>query len=182
MDFKDYRKQKEQTELEVPKAKVNRFHGKQFHDYIEEQIRQAQERGEFDNLPGFGKPLNLENNPYEGDKALGYSMLKSNGLAPREIELFKDIRTEYERVEAKLERLRRRGQELCRRRVAPFPSEKRAFNNAVEKAAEGYEQALRELNRKILTLNLVVPLPMHMSMYDVEQLVQRFRDSCPPLD
>ena len=182
MDFKDYRKQKEQTELEVPKPKTGRFHGKQYHDYIEEQIHQAQERGEFDNLPGFGKPLKLENNPYEGDKAMGYSMLKSNGLAPREVELFKEIRTEYERAEAKLAKLCRRGQELRHRRVAPFPSEKRVFNNAVEKAAGEYERALRELNRKILTLNLVVPLPMHMSMYDVEQLVKQFRQSCPLFD
>ena len=182
MDFKDYRKQKEQTELEVPKPKTGRFHGKQYHDYIEEQIHQAQERGEFDNLPGFGKPLKLEHNPYEGDKALGYSMLKSNDLAPREIELSKEIRTEYERVEAKLVKLCRRGQELRRRRVAPFPSERRAFNNAVEKAAEEYELVLRDLNHRILTLNLIVPLPMHMPMYGVEQLVSRFRESCPLFD
>ncbi|HET9918337.1 MAG TPA: DUF1992 domain-containing protein [Ktedonobacteraceae bacterium] len=181
MDFKDYRKQKEQAELEAPKPRVGRFHGKQYQDYIEEQIHQAQERGEFDNLPGFGKPLKLDGNPYEGDKALGYSMLKSNGMAPGEIELAKEIRSEYERVEAKLERLRKRGQELHQRRVAPFASEKRAFNTAVENAARQYEHALHELNRKILTFNLVAPLPMHLTMYDVSLLVQRFRNSCPPL-
>ena len=181
MDFKDYRKQKDQTELEVPKPKVGRFHGKQYHDYIEEQIHQAQERGEFDNLSGFGKPLKLDSNPYEGEKALGYSMLKSNGMAPGDIELAKEIRSEYERAETKLERLRKRGQELRQRRVAPFASEKRAFNTALENATREYERTLHELNRKILTLNLVAPLPMHLNMYNVPLLVQRFRDSCPPL-
>jgi len=31
----------------------------------EEQIRRAIEEGKFDNLPGKGKPLNLEQNPFE---------------------------------------------------------------------------------------------------------------------
>ena len=180
MDFKDYRKQKEQTELEVPKPSTGRFHGKFYSDYIEEQIRQAQERGEFDNLSGFGKPLRLEGNAYEGDKAMGYHLLKNNGMAPEEIELLKEIRTEYERMEAKLARLCQQGQQLRERRVAPFPSEKRAFNRSVEKAADEYERLLRALNKKILTLNLIVPLPMHQNLYKVEQLVQRFRQSCPP--
>jgi DnaJ homolog subfamily C member 28 len=179
MDFKDYRKQKEQTELETPKPNPGRFRGKFYYDYIEEQIRQAQERGEFDNLPGFGKPLRLEGNPYEGDKAMGYHLLKNNGLAPSEIELLKEIRTEYERIEAKLARLCQQGQRLRQRRVSPFPSEKRAFNRSVEKAAGEYERVLGALNKKILTLNLIVPLSMHQNMYDVEQMVQRFRESCP---
>ena len=179
MDFKDYRKQKEQTELETPRPGTGRFRGKFYYDYIEEQIRQAQERGEFDNLPGFGKPLRLEGNPYEGDKAMGYHLLKNNGLAPNEIELLKEIRTEYGRMEAKLNRLCQQGQHLRQRRVAPFPSEKRAFNRSVEKAAGEYERTLRALNKKILTLNLIVPPVMHQNMYNVEQMVQRFRDSCP---
>src|SRR5579884_4289329 len=166
MDFKDYRKRKEQSELEIPKPATGRFRGKFYYDYIEEQIRQAQERGEFDNLPGYGKPLRLEGNPYEGDKAMGYHLLKK-------------IRTEYARIEAKLNRLCQQGQHLRQRRVAPFPSEKRAFNRSVEKAAEEYERVLRALNRKILTLNLIVPPVMHQNMYNVEQMVQRFRDSCP---
>ncbi len=182
MDFKDYRKQKEQTELELPKPSTGRFHGKFYYDYIEEQIRQAQERGEFDNLPGTGKPLRLEGNPYEGDKAMGYHLLKNNGLAPEEIELLKEIRTEYERMEAKLNKLRQQRQRLRQRRVAPFPSEKRAFNRSVEKATNEYERVLRALNKKILTLNLIVPLAMHQNMYNVEQLVQRFRQSCPLFD
>jgi DnaJ family protein C protein 28 len=179
MDFKDYRKRKEQTELEIPKPTTGRFRGKFYYDYIEEQIRQAQERGEFDNLPGFGKPLRLEDNPYEGDRAMGYHLLKSNDMAPQEIELLKEIRSEYARIEAKLKRLCQQGQQLRQRRVAPFPSEKRAFNRSVEKAAGEYERVLRTLNKKILTLNLIVPPVMHQNMYNVEQLVQRFRDSCP---
>jgi DnaJ family protein C protein 28 len=38
---------------------------------------------------------------------------------------------------------------------------------------------LRELNRKILNLNLMTPSALHMPMFEVEKLVQQFRASCP---
>jgi len=59
---------------------------------IEEIIREAMERGEFDDLPGKGKPLDLD--AYFAtpeDVRLGYSVLKSAGCAPVEVELQKEI-------------------------------------------------------------------------------------------
>ncbi len=181
MDFVDWRKLPEKTVQAADEArtKANRYHGKAYHDYIEEQIRDAEERGLFKNLPGFGKPLNLEENVYAGDRAMGYNLLKSNGYAPEEVELIKEIRHEREHLEAKLEQLIRRRKALRARRVPPFPSERRAFNLSVEKAVSEYESALRALNRKILTLNLIAPLPMHQSMLEVERLVEQFRTACP---
>lgn len=35
----------------------------QYESWIDRQIREAQERGEFDNLPGAGKPLHLDDDP-----------------------------------------------------------------------------------------------------------------------
>src|SRR2546422_2695341 len=92
MDFKDYRKspQPPRPEEETPRARSLR--GRNYTDYIDEQIREAQERGEFDNLQGSGKPLHLTSNPLAGDKAMGYSLLKSNGFAPAEVELAREIR------------------------------------------------------------------------------------------
>ncbi len=66
---------------------------------IEAKIREAIEKGEFDNLPGKGKPLDLE--AYfatPADLRLGYSVLKSAGCAPVEVELHKEI----EELRAKL--------------------------------------------------------------------------------
>src|SRR5436309_9492826 len=182
MDFKDWRKPSTDTSADPETPKTNKYRGRQYRDYIEEQIRDAQARGEFDNLPGFGKPLNLDSNPYLGDRAMGYNLLKSSGYAPKEIELAKEIRTEYERAEAKIARLCQRGRALRSRRVPAFASEKRAFNAAVEKAAAEYERTLRDLNRKILTLNMMPPPVMHQSPFDVEKLVQNFRESCPLFD
>ncbi len=179
MDFKDWRKSPDKLTIDSDAQKINKYSGKRYRDYIEEQIREAEERGEFANLRGSGKPLNLDNNPYVGDNAMGYSLLKSNGFAPQEIELAKEIRTEFERTQAKLAKLRHQGQALRSRRVPPFASEKRVFNAAVEKTTAAYERTLRELNRKILTLNLTAPSAMHQPMFEVEKLVQDFRESCP---
>ena len=179
MDFKDWRKAADGTPNDRQQAKAAKYRSKQYRDFIEEQIHNAQERGDFDNLPGAGKPLKLEGNLYVGDRAMGYNLLKSNGYAPREVELSKEIRTAAERAEAKLVKVRHLGQTLRARRLPPFPSEKRSFNVLVEKTATEYERTLRELNRRILTLNLSTPVAMHLPMFDVERRIQQFRESCP---
>jgi DnaJ family protein C protein 28 len=180
MDFKDWRKEPDKTSNEPGAPRINRYRGKRYFDYIDEQIQEAQARGEFDNLPGSGKPLHLDDNPFIGDKAAAYSLLKQNGYAPQEIELAKEIRTAFEQAQKKLEKLRHQRKRLDTKRIPLFGSEKRAFNHAVQKATTDYDQLLHELNRKILTLNLITPLSMHMSLYEIEQLVQQFRNSCPP--
>ena len=181
MDFKDWRGiAKNPDEAEQPR-RANKLSGRQYRHYIEEQIQEAVARGEFDNLEGTGKPLNLEDNALAGDKTSAYRLLKQNGYAPPEIELLKEIRGENERVEQQLNRLRTQARDLRARRVPPFASEKRAYNDAVEKTAAAYEEKLRALNRKILTFNLSVPATMHMTFLNVEKKVQQFRDACPLL-
>src|SRR5262249_38222131 len=59
---------------------------------IEEIIREAMEKGEFDNLAGKGKPIDLDEYfATPADVRLGYSVLKSAGCAPVEVELQKEI-------------------------------------------------------------------------------------------
>jgi len=59
----------------------------------EERIRDAIQRGEFDNLPGRGKPLNLEDDRHiPDDLRLAYKVLKNAGCLPPELELKKEIR------------------------------------------------------------------------------------------
>jgi DnaJ family protein C protein 28 len=157
----------------------NRYHGKRFGDYIDDQIREAEERGAFRNLPGFGRPLNLDTNPYAGERALGYSLLKSNGYLPAEIELAREINRDLEGLETRRTALSKRGRDLRRRRIAPFASEKRAYNTAVNKALAEYETTLRELNRKILTLNVSTPAAMHRAPLDIERMAREFREACP---
>jgi DnaJ homolog subfamily C member 28 len=180
MEFIDWRKSPEKIEIS-PKSDdaAVRRRSKRYRDYVEDQIREAQERGDFSNLPGEGKPLHFDDETHAGDKALGYHLLKNNGYVPTEVELAKEIRREQERAEVKIERVRHLGKRLRARRVPPFTSEKRAFNTTVINATSEYERTLRELNSKILTLNLIAPALMHLPLLEVERLVQQFRASCP---
>ena len=178
MDFKDWRVNGQQPIAEEKQAQEARRR-RRFSNSIEEQIREAQERGDFDNLPGMGRPLNLSDNTYEGENALGYHLLKNNGYAPPEVELAKEIRLEIERLDRLRTMLSKRGSELRRRRVPPFPSEKRSYNHAVASGLHDYGKRLRELNKKILTLNITAPAALHQPMLDIELLLRQFQEACP---
>jgi len=60
----------------------------------DEKIREAMERGDFDNLPGKGKPLQLDDDSHlPQDIRLTFKILKNAGCLPPELELRKEIRT-----------------------------------------------------------------------------------------
>lgn len=64
-----------------------------FEHIVEERIKKAQFKGEFKNLPGSGKPLNLiEDQHVPEDLRLAYKILKNADCLPPEIELKKEIR------------------------------------------------------------------------------------------
>lgn len=59
----------------------------------EQRIREAQERGEFDDLPGRGQPLRLEDDSnVPEDLRLAYKILKNANCLPPELEAKKEIR------------------------------------------------------------------------------------------
>ncbi len=59
---------------------------------VEERIQKAQEEGVFDNLPGKGKPLKLEDDSaIPEDLRLTYKILKNSNCLPIELELRKKI-------------------------------------------------------------------------------------------
>jgi hypothetical protein len=59
---------------------------------VDEMIRDAMARGEFDNLPGAGKPQNLDSYfAAPEDLRMAWSVLRNAGYLPEEVELMKDI-------------------------------------------------------------------------------------------
>jgi hypothetical protein len=65
-----------------------------FQRLAEQRILEAQRRGEFDDLPGKGKPLALEDLSWVPDELrIGYMVLKNAHVLPPEAELLKDIHT-----------------------------------------------------------------------------------------
>ena len=65
-----------------------------FDKIAEERIRESIERGDFDDLAGKGKPLDLEDDSHlPADLRLAYKILKNANCLPPELELRKEIRT-----------------------------------------------------------------------------------------
>ena len=67
----------------------------------EKRINEAIQRGEFDNLPGSGEPLNLEDDrQIPDDLRLAYKILRNADCLPPELELKKEIRTAEELLDS----------------------------------------------------------------------------------
>lgn len=66
---------------------------------IERQIREAQAAGQFDNLPGYGKPIPKdEGQDLAPDRWMSNRILKQAGYVPQWIELRKEIAAERDEV------------------------------------------------------------------------------------
>jgi DnaJ family protein C protein 28 len=128
----------------------------------EEQIRRAIEEGRFDNLPGKGKPLNLEQNPFEDPEwRLANHVLKSSGFSLPWIEKRGEIEALIEAARTSLKRSDEwRHQALKEGLPAAFVTAD--WNKAVEK----FREQAAEINQLILSYNLEVPT----SQVQIQQL------------
>ena len=102
-----------------------------FDRIIEERIRRAQQKGEFENLEGAGKPLKFDRDDHvEGELRLAYKILKNADCLPAEIQLKKEIK---------------RTEDLL---------------GGMDNTAEKY-RTLKKLNYLILKLNTMANLPIN---------------------
>ena len=117
-----------------------------FQKIIERRIKEAQERGEFDSLPGTGKPIQMEDDTrIPEDLRLAYKILKNADCLPPELELKKEIR--------QMEDL-----------LAEIPDEKEKY------------RLIKKVNYKIMQLNLMgkrSPLLEETEIY-YKKLVEKF--------
>lgn len=123
------------------------------------KIRDAQDEGKFDDLPGRGQPLHLEFDPrVPPEQRAAYRLMKDAQLLPDWIQLDKEIRQRHERWTARLDEFarsfaqeaERQGEKNARTRPEMLDRRRDYF---LREAAEG----LRDLNRMIDRLNLIVP-------------------------
>lgn len=63
-----------------------------YQDVVERRIREALQKGDFENLPGRGEPLKLEDDRHiPEDLRLAYKVLKNADCLPPEVQLRKEI-------------------------------------------------------------------------------------------
>lgn len=115
-----------------------RIAGASWESLTERLVREAQERGDFDDLPFRGERIPLEDDSAAGDRALGFHMLRNAGIAPPWIEADKDVRRLLGKRDALLDRARREG------RVS-------------ERLRREFEALIATLNRSIDVLNWEAP-------------------------
>jgi DnaJ family protein C protein 28 len=151
---------------------------------IERQIREAMERGEFDHLPGAGKPLNLDENPYTPeDWRLAFKVLKDAGVAPAWIEQSKEIRAELRALATLLEQQTLWQRERIVKLQALSPdqmiAEREHLVEARARTCRAYRQRATALNQMIDTFNLRVPSAhLQLPRVRIEEELQRFQDAC----
>jgi len=143
------------------------------HDLVGALMKKAMEQGEFDNLEGTGKPLDLDEKPFEQTELhMVNKILKDNGYAPYWIELNKEINTLRANLDQEVEYFKKYTQIVL--------SEKRsawAISRYEQKKKRFYHQcreSLAEISKKILDYNLHCPVStLGRSNLDIEVEMRR---------
>lgn len=120
---------------------------------VDDQIQKAIEQGKFNNLSGQGKPLNLDENPWE-DPAwrTAHHVLKNGGFTLPWIEHRQEIDAELELARSTLERA------WAWRRSALEGKQPAAEVEAEwDRARAVFQEQIARLNKRIFAYNLEVP-------------------------
>jgi DnaJ family protein C protein 28 len=130
---------------------------------VERQIIEAQERGEFDDLPGKGKPLDLTENPFaDPEWRVAYKILQDNDFTLDWIELGKEIRAELEACREQLLQSKnwyeRSMTQLGYQQNCWAEEERIRVQYIWEQSLETFADQVAQINKKIELLNLKVPL------------------------
>jgi DnaJ family protein C protein 28 len=137
--------------------------GLTWESWVNQQIREAQERGEFENLPGMGQPVDLTPNPFAKGQEIAFKVLQDAGFAPDWIELDKAIRDRLEKARAALSRSwtwREAGlAELADQAGKPALVERQRVLAGWQQAVASFEEEVESINKEIADLNLKVPGP-----------------------
>ncbi|HEX8072210.1 MAG TPA: DUF1992 domain-containing protein [Pyrinomonadaceae bacterium] len=137
----------------------------------DERIQRGMDEGAFDNLPGKGQPLKLDDeNPFEDPSdRMGYRLLRNNGFTLPWIQEQKDIAAETERLRVELGRAWARAERARAAGRDAWPAELRW-----RKAASEFRLRVAELNERIRRYNMQVPAArFHRAPFDAERELTR---------
>jgi DnaJ family protein C protein 28 len=146
---------------------------------VEDQIRRAMEEGKFDNLPGSGKPLRLDENPFEDPEwRLAHHALRSSGYSLPWIETRKELEETIRAARAALARTWKWQQATPGDELPP------AFVQAVwDQAVTTFRQRVETLNRRIRDYNLEAPSPgLHLHPLNARREIEKITRRTPPGD
>lgn len=127
----------------------------QWRDLMEDLIEDGRRRGLFEDLPGKGKPLNLEQNIYEGSQTLANQIMKANDIKPAwlahrlgVVEAIEVLRVEMART---WERYR------TNFAYAPGEGHRQALTLGWDEVCRGWQVTVEKLNKEVDSYNLKRP-------------------------
>lgn len=131
---------------------------------IEEKIREARESGAFDDLPGQGLPLSLEENPHaEKEWQLAWTLLKSNGFTLPWLETRRQLEEDVAEARTALARA------WARYTARQAESASALAKTEWVEARDAFRERCEALNRRIFLYNLEAPnLRFHRLPLDPE--------------
>jgi hypothetical protein len=134
---------------------------------IDRLIRESMERGEFDNIPGSGEPIDLTENPYEKPELRSvHRLLRNAGFAPAWIEDRKDIEDQFQRAYSI----------VCRAKELYCRSSKDVDNREWQRAIKEFRERVDELNQRIRIYNLKAPsASVHRKLIDADKLLSELK-------
>jgi len=137
---------------------------------VEEIIRQAMAEGKFDDLPGKGKPMDLEEDPFvDPEWRLAYHALRNAGFTLPWIETRREIEAGLEEARLALERAWTwRLGELAGGMAGDW------VEGEWRRAQESFRQSALELNHRISAYNLEAPAPrFQLSPLNADREIER---------
>lgn len=123
---------------------------------IDEQIQDAMRKGHFDDLPGAGKPLKLDDDPHTPEHLrMAHKLMRDNNIVPDWMNQGKELDAARERLDADLKRALRLNQPA---------------------ALVALREAAAKFNRQVLSYNLKVPKGItHKPSFDIERELRKGR-------
>lgn len=135
----------------------------EWRDLVSKRIEEAMRRGDFDNLPGRGKPVDVSRQPFvPEDQLMAFKLLQNNDLTPDWIAERKEVLKGIEAFRAKLHGV------AAQARVQWEASADDARRHDVAMTwlrwIARWEADIVEMNRRINTLNLRQP-SIHLEVF-----------------
>ncbi|XP_016470728.2 uncharacterized protein LOC107792976 isoform X1 [Nicotiana tabacum] len=145
------------SESEYPKPT------KKITDRLSGVIDSVNDQGQFENLPGKGKPLDLNTNPH-ADPAEDtlYRILSRNKCAPEWVELNKEIRSNVVDWRSALKKA--------------WTHKDSVGDSKWIEASESLKLQMRDINNKVFRYNLIVPFGREMFGLKWEKEIDRLKE------
>jgi len=144
---------------------------------IDEQIKQAIREGQFDNLPGAGKPLKLDDDPNTPpDMRLAHQILRANDLVPNWIQEGRVLDEKRARLVSELNRAFQLYRQAVNEAVGSDTPELRRQRAEIywSGAQKQFREAANSLNRQITGFNLKLPKGIaHLAVIDVRREIEQ---------